>query len=301
MTSLSPRDDHPERIVRLLSPGEAQRLTQRIKLTASTIRDSLFKLRNLVEEAKGSNAWQVLGYQSWTAYLADTLADEPMRLGRDERQELVGYLSGEGLSTRAIAPIIGVDNKTVHNDIKRLTPPVEISTPHPVEPSPEADSSDAPRSDLGAASVGLVKHIMDAAERALAKVELAELGRGIISADRVPESLAPREFVAEFPSDIKPPAADDLRPAPEVVEPRIITGLDGKTYTAPAPQAPRRKALTDSARDLGWDFRKVAERLQRVKEDDRFSRNKEEVAALLKGHLMFTVEVCQDLLDEFNN
>lgn len=92
-------------------------LTDEIKLTASLVKDYLVDLRNLVEEAKGSNVWQVLGFPSWTAYLADTLADEPMRLGRDERQELVGYLSGEGLSVRAIAPIVGADNKTVHRDI----------------------------------------------------------------------------------------------------------------------------------------------------------------------------------------
>lgn len=111
----------------LLSAGEAQRLTQRIKLTASSVRDGLFKLRNLVEEAKRSNVWQVLGYPSWTAYLADTLADEPMRLGRDERQQLVGYLSGEGLSTRAIAPIVGVHHDTVASDIKKA--PVGNPTP----------------------------------------------------------------------------------------------------------------------------------------------------------------------------
>lgn len=112
-------------VVTVLSAGEAQRLTQRIKLTASTVRDSLFKLQTLVNEAKDSNAWQVLGFASWTAYLSDTLADEPMRLGRVERQELVGYLSGEGLSTRAIAPIVGVSHQSVANDISgvnNLTP-----------------------------------------------------------------------------------------------------------------------------------------------------------------------------------
>lgn len=113
----------------LLSAGEAQRLTQRIKLTASSVRDGLFKLRNLVEEAKRSNVWQVLGYPSWTAYLADTLADEPMRLGRDERQELVGYLSGEGLSTRAIAPIVGVSERTAAYDVEKTR--VQDCTPAP--------------------------------------------------------------------------------------------------------------------------------------------------------------------------
>lgn len=38
---------------------------------------------------------------------SDALGSEPMRLGCDERRELVDYLAGEGMSTRAIAPIVG--------------------------------------------------------------------------------------------------------------------------------------------------------------------------------------------------
>lgn len=137
----------------LLSAGEAQRLTQRIKLTASTVRDGLFKLRNLVDEAKNSNAYQVLGYQSWTAYLSDTLADEPMRLGRDERQELVSYLSGEGLSTRAIAPIVGASQKTVDRDIRGESNDSPAEPVHtvdtPADPEPEFDPTPVlpPRED----------------------------------------------------------------------------------------------------------------------------------------------------------
>ena len=129
----------------LLSAAEAQRLTQRIKITASSVRDGLFKLRNLVEEARRSNVWQVLGYPSWTAYLADTLADEPMRLGRDERQELVSYLSGEGLSVRAIAPIVGVSKSQVATDIEvsssgHLNDPT-VEDRHAVETAPPVDGA----------------------------------------------------------------------------------------------------------------------------------------------------------------
>lgn len=102
----------------ILSVGEAQRLTQRIKLTASGVRDGLFRLRALVDEAQSSNAWQVLGFPSWTAYLADTLASEPMRLPREQRLEITAWLAGEGLSTRAIAPIVGVDQATVVRDVR---------------------------------------------------------------------------------------------------------------------------------------------------------------------------------------
>lgn len=132
-------------VVMLLSAGEAQRLTQRIKLTASTVRDGLFKLRNLVNEAKNSNVWQILGYASWTAYLADTLGDEPMRLGREERQELVGYLSGEGLSTRAIAPIVGASREQVRRDIAEApdtnVSPAELASPSTSDPEFVVDGS----------------------------------------------------------------------------------------------------------------------------------------------------------------
>lgn len=243
-----------------LSPAEAQRLTQRIKLTAGTVRDNLFKLRNLVDEAKSSNVWQVLGFQSWTAYLADTLADEPMRLGREERQELVEYLSGEGLSTRAIAPIVGASQRTVANDL--------------------------------AEEVSNIAHLNEWAFDPVPSLPLRE--DDSIPAD--PITVDVDVVTGELIEDAEPVA---MAPIAEPV--KTITGLDGKTYTTPAPSAPRRKALTDSAKDIGWELRKATEKLQRLAGDDRYTRNKEEVAALIKGHLMFTVEVCQDLLDEFTN
>lgn len=38
----------------------------------------------------------------------------------DDRQELVRVLSAEGMSTRAIAPIVGASHMTVANDIVEL-------------------------------------------------------------------------------------------------------------------------------------------------------------------------------------
>lgn len=78
-----------------------------------------------------------------------------------------------------------------------------------------------------------------------------------------------------------------------------VTGTDGKQYNAASPSKPkpRRAPITDAAGSAGWDLRKVVERLQRICDDDRLPANKEEVAARLRDHLSFTVEVCQDLLD----
>lgn len=99
-----------------LAEDAARRLTERIRITAHNARDNLTKLRDLVDEAQHGQAHLALGYASWTAYLSDVLGDEPLRLARDQRQELVGYLAGEGMSTRAIAPIVGVSQKTVVKD-----------------------------------------------------------------------------------------------------------------------------------------------------------------------------------------
>lgn len=99
-----------------LSEDAARRLTERIKIQARVSKDSLAKLQRLVEQARVGGAHVVLGFSSWTAYLADLFAEEPLRLAREQRQEIVGYLAGEGMSTRAIAPIVGASVGQVHAD-----------------------------------------------------------------------------------------------------------------------------------------------------------------------------------------
>jgi hypothetical protein len=200
-------------IMAILSPSDAQRLTQRIKLVASTVRDSLFKLRNLVEEAKNSNAWQVLGYQSWTAYLADTLADEPMRLGRDERQELVGYLAGEGLSVRAIATVADIPKSTV----ARIVAPVPNGTP---AAAPVSDTHhEFPTADEWSPDTGFVESQV--------QYDDGEWSREI--------------EVAE------PPLNNITGEVLEQEPPRQVTGLDGKTYKVPAKREPQPMPSRDEA------------------------------------------------------
>lgn len=237
-----------------LNAGEAQRLTQRIRLTAGSIRDNMVHLNDLVAEAKAGSAHVVLGFASWTAYLADTLGEEPLRLNREERQEVVAMLAGEGMSTRAIAPIVGASQRTVADDVSKIA---------------HLPSAEVPVSDT---------HHEFPTE---------------------PEWSPDEGFVDESTGEVMEAAPEAESPAP--VDPKTITGLDGKSYTAPStPREPRRTPLTDTARNVGYDARKIAERIQRLAADDRFTRNKDEVASLIRGHLMFTVEVCQDLLDTFN-
>ena len=62
------------------------------------------------------------------------------------------------------------------------------------------------------------------------------------------------------------------------------------------PSSPRR-ALPDSARDVGWALRKDIERIERIFADDRYSTYKLQVAMELRGHLEYTAKVCRDLLN----
>ncbi|MEX8058716.1 hypothetical protein [Microbacterium sp. 16-032] len=135
-------------VLTILSKGEAERMTREIKLTASGIRNNLFKLRNQIDVAKSSNVWQMLGFSSWTAWLSDTLAEEPMRVSREERLELVGYLAGEGLSARAIAPIVGIGKSQASKDMaeaaKAAAPSHELAGFPDPEPMFAAAETDAP-------------------------------------------------------------------------------------------------------------------------------------------------------------
>jgi hypothetical protein len=101
-----------------MTEDDARRLTERIRLTAHTFAESRTKLIALVNEAKDGKAHAALGYASWTAYLSDVLGDEPLRLARDDRKELVGILAAEGMSTRAIAPIVGASQATVAREVR---------------------------------------------------------------------------------------------------------------------------------------------------------------------------------------
>lgn len=104
-----------------LTRSDAERLTQRIRLVAGNAREALEKLHVLVDQARNGGAHAALGFASWTAYLQDALGQSPLRLDREQRRELVSYLAGEGMSTRAIAPIVGASQTTVVDDL-RLTP-----------------------------------------------------------------------------------------------------------------------------------------------------------------------------------
>ncbi|MEV8339248.1 hypothetical protein [Leucobacter sp. NPDC077196] len=106
----------------------AQRRAERIRLHATNANEAMQSLQKLVHTARELEDHVTLGFASWTAYITDLFGDEPLRLARDVRRELVAELSDAGMSTRAIAPIVGAGVMTVHDDIAA----VRNRTPEPV-------------------------------------------------------------------------------------------------------------------------------------------------------------------------
>lgn len=57
----------------------------------------------------------------------------------------------------------------------------------------------------------------------------------------------------------------------------------------------RRRALTESARFLGYDLSKIADRVQKIADDDRLDRNAEMIALLVGARIRVLREALDDL------
>lgn len=92
-----------------LTQTEARELTDQIV-------DRLAQLVPLVKRAYEGRADRALGYANWHSYCAAELGG--IRIPLADRPTVVTELRREGMSTRAIGSALGVDAKTVRNDLK---------------------------------------------------------------------------------------------------------------------------------------------------------------------------------------
>ena len=79
--------------------------------------------------------------------------------------------------------------------------------------------------------------------------------------------------------------------------PRSVTGLDGKTYTRPEAQTPRRRPITDAFLDKRVELHKTVEALCRLTQDDRFPLNAEKVATANRSDLIRSRDLLQQVID----
>lgn len=123
----------------MMDSDAASRLDLRIRLIADNAAGSLTELGELITEAKAGHIHLTLGFRSWTAYIADALANLQLAMTPQVRQELVDRLAREGMSQRAIAQAVGVSQKTVDRDLDKVAQVSRHDSPvvvplHPQEP-----------------------------------------------------------------------------------------------------------------------------------------------------------------------
>lgn len=269
MTAVATTEDHARRW--------AERARLDLEAAADRGESGLSKIRTAISERHD----EALGYRSLGDYLrteyADALGNVCRVFGVEFRRQVVAELTEAGLSTRAIAPVVGADYSTVSRDRARVadaTPAVDTETGEVSEDYPSDDVTG-----------GEVTPSVD--------VEATEAEGAAPEGEQGPS----RESVNG--SDVDDAGASELAPPPAPRPP--VVGIDGKTYTRPGSRKPPRRSLVDDARDAGQELRKAVERLERIAADDRLPRNTEEVAAHLRHHLDRAIQVCQHLDRTFNS
>lgn len=128
-----------------LSRADAERLTARAFDHLEKSGEHWQAGVECIREALAGNAAAVLGYPSDGAYISDRFAGVLAGLGIDARRGITRELADAGLSTRAIAPVLGVSVGTVHADRQ------VFSTEHLPEPDPgdQVEPTPAPAPVVG--------------------------------------------------------------------------------------------------------------------------------------------------------
>lgn len=106
-------------VAEVMPVADAQSLDTRIRLMATTVEQNIDKLSDLLREAQAGQIHVALGFDSWTAYVADAVRFKPESI--EQRRELVALMFGEGMSERAIAEVVGVSQKTVDRDLENMS------------------------------------------------------------------------------------------------------------------------------------------------------------------------------------
>ncbi|UXA07604.1 hypothetical protein KXD96_05640 [Mycobacterium sp. SMC-2] len=99
-----------------LDEQAARALDEEIKEAIGKLADDAYEVIKLLKQAKDGRIHDALGFASWTAYVKDTVRVVPA--DRMQRKMLAALMSSEGMSQRAIAAVLDVDQKTVSNDLR---------------------------------------------------------------------------------------------------------------------------------------------------------------------------------------
>ncbi|WP_448611844.1 hypothetical protein [Geodermatophilus sp. URMC 60] len=246
-------------------PGQCDKQTA-LSLTRE-IKGSLEQSWRLIKEAFERRAWAALGYASWEAYCTKEFGSHLTRLSKELRREAVAELTSgdQPMSNRAAAVAIGVSESTVRAD----------------RAAGARNRAPCPKPDLVGAEANAQSNVSTEAEAATTKVVEAEAVEDVEFEDIEAEADEAEDVEVEVEvGDVEaeaPVTADDSEDHGVEVQPsksvRRVRGADGKSYTTEPESKSRRRPLTDASRGAAHDLDKVAARLVRLTQDDRFRAN----------------------------
>lgn len=118
-----------------ITEAEARRLTERIRTALDRVSTAWADLAERITEAYDRRADLALGYDSWAEY-AEAELRPAEGIAADVRRQLVGMLSAAGMSTRAIAPTVGVSDRTAAYDAAAGVQSLHTSPAEPVRIDP---------------------------------------------------------------------------------------------------------------------------------------------------------------------
>lgn len=107
--------------------GDARDGMARLADNAAEINSKIQRYAALAVDLYGRRAWEALGHKSWAECVVAYGAQ--LHLPRADRREMVALLDAEGMTTRAIAPIVGAHHDTVATDLRAVGNPTPDAEP----------------------------------------------------------------------------------------------------------------------------------------------------------------------------
>lgn len=240
-----------------MTEAEARRITERIRSALDRVASGWADLAERVAEAYERRADLALGYGSWSEY-AEAELRPSSAIAAEVRRELVGLLTAQGMSTRAIAPAVGVSDRRVRQIVEK------VGSDFP----PEPERINPITGEVVPAPTFQPTNVTD------------------WTTEEVDDLMASDDAVVE------------AWEASTIPAPPKITGLDGKQYARPEPKPARRTALPDSFWRATFDLTKKVESIVRLCEDNRFTQNAEKVALANRSDLIRAIDALQRVVDQ---
>lgn len=301
-------DQHTGEVIEF-DKAAAERRAERITLRLDAIADNYRAVLPMIREAIAKRDDLALGYRSPGDYVSDRFGQSLAGLGIEVRRQVVRELTEAGMSTRAIAPVVGVSQKTVDRDVRAGESPDSPDVDFAYD---DFDSDPSGRwSSVGPGNAGeescecgfylsWPEDTTDEDRATMHRLWAEHEATCDSLSDDTGQEVTPfgsRYSVAPEESEVEEPGEAVEATSPEPPARPAVTGLDGKTYTRPEPKTPRRRPLIDAFTGKRWDAQKAVESLARLVEDDRYPQNAEKVATANRSDLIRIKDQLQLVID----